>query len=75
MNRNRITLGDESTNEFNHSVGEQPRKLMSRKNRKDKNFSKFKSETDEIDQHRQNYKRASAKNATRLQLHSSEALN
>jgi hypothetical protein len=41
MNRNMMDLDELSSNEFNHSVGEQPRKLMSRKNKRAKTFSKF----------------------------------
>lgn len=75
MNRNIITLDDLSTNAFNHNVGEQPRKSMSRKNKKAKTFAQFEYETDEINEHRESYKRASAKYATRLQLRSSEIIN
>lgn len=75
MNRNMMDRDDLSSNEFNHSVGEQPRKLMSRKNKRVKAFSKFEYESDEIEKNRQNYKRASAKYATRLQLRSSDIIN
>jgi hypothetical protein len=38
MNRNMMDLDELSSNEFNHSVGEQPRKLMSRKKKSENLF-------------------------------------
>jgi len=75
MNRNMISLDDVSTHQFHHSMGEQPRKLMSRKNKKSKTFSHFEQEAEQMDKHRQNYKRSSAKYAARLQLRSNDIMN
>jgi len=70
MNRDLISNDSYST-KINHAVGEQPRKLMSRKAKKDSRFE-YDSDDIEFDRHRQNYKRAAAKFATRIQLSSNE---
>ncbi len=76
MNRNINSATDFSTTKINHNIGEQPRKLMARKNKKSKFFERFENETDdiELDKHRQNYKRASNKYSSRIQLHSNEVI-
>lgn len=65
MNSNIIALDDALISEFNFRIRNQPRKLMLRKNKKEKDFLEFESETDRINKHRQNYKRGSAKYAWR----------
>jgi hypothetical protein len=71
MNRN---IGGDSeifSSRLNHAMGEQPRKLMSRKSKKASRFD-YDSDDIEFDRHRQNYKRAAAKYLTRIQLNSNE---
>lgn len=76
MNRNMISANDFPGTKVNHSIGEQPRKLMARKNKKSRFFERFENETDDIemDKHRQNYKRASNKYSSRIQLHPNEII-
>ena len=71
MNRTINVENDSLNTRLNHVVGEQPRKLMSRKAKK---LSRFEYDSDDIefDKHRQNYKRAADKYLTRIQLHSTE---
>ena len=69
-----MDFDDLSSDEFNYDVCEHPRKLMSRKKRA-KTFSKFDHETHGFDKHNKNYKRASAKYASHLQIRSSDILN
>ena len=71
MNRNTIGNDDLFNTKLNHAMGEQPRKLMARKAKKESRFE-YDSDDIEFDRHRQNYKRAAAKFSTRIQLHSNE---
>lgn len=74
MNRDMNSANDFISTKINHSIGEQPRKLMARKNKKSRFFERFENETDDIemDKHRQSYKRASNKYSSRIQLHLNE---
>lgn len=76
MNRDINSANDFPSTRINHSVGEQPRKLMTRKNKRAKFFERFENEIDDIemDKHRQSYKRASTKYASRIQLHANEVI-
>jgi len=71
MNRDMLSGNDSFSTKLNHTMGEQPRRLMSRKTKKESRFE-YDSDDIEIDRHRQNYKRAAAKFATRIQLNSNE---
>ena len=75
MNRNMIALDEVPIHKFNHHAGEQPRKLMSRKNKKGKSFLELENEANQINKHRQHYKRASAKYAARSPWHLNDILN
>lgn len=76
MNRDMNSATDFPSTKINHSIGEQPRKLMSRRAKKSRFFERFDNENDdiELDKHRQSYKRASTKYASRIQLNSSETI-
>ncbi|MET0357429.1 MAG: hypothetical protein ABW044_11660 [Cellvibrio sp.] len=71
MNKNMSSDNNFHNTRLNQVVGEQPRKLVSRKSRKSSRFE-YDSDDIEFDRHRQNYKRAAAKYSTRIQLHSNE---
>ena len=75
MNRDMNSANDFPSTRI-HNVGEQPRKLMARKNKKSRFFERFENQTDDIemDKHRQNYKRASNKYSSRIQLHPNEII-
>ena len=73
MNRDIMNNNDFYSSKINPNIGEQPRKLMARKDKKHKFFD---SDFDDIemDKHRQTYKRVAAKYSTRIQLHSNEVI-
>ncbi len=71
MNRNITSGSDVYSTKLHHTMGEQPRKLMSRKIKKASRFE-YDSDDIEFDRHRQNYKRAAAKYSARIQLNSNE---
>ena len=71
MNRNISTGSDSFSTKLNHVMGEQPRKLISRKSKKSSRFE-YDSDDIEFDKHRQNYKRAADKYLARIQLHTNE---
>jgi hypothetical protein len=59
---------DFSADDQKFSIGNQPRKSALRKHKKEHVFNKFEYELDELDKHRQSYKRAADKSFTRAQL-------
>ena len=71
MSRNIMNGNDSFSTKLHHAMGEQPRKLMSRKGKKASRFE-YDSDDIEFDRHRQNYKRAAAKYSARIQLNSNE---
>jgi hypothetical protein len=59
---------DFTSDDEKFAVGNQPRKSVLRKSKKEHAFKKFEHALDELDHHRHTYKRAADKNITRAQL-------
>lgn len=56
------------------AMGNQPRKSMSGKSKKSYVLKRFELELDDVDKHRQVYKRAANKNLVRTQLHADQLI-
>ena len=59
---------DFSADDQKFAIGNQPRKSVMRKNKKERAFNEFERELDELNKHRHSYQLAADKSFTRAQL-------